>query len=125
MFSNVSYDFVGSDFKDVEMNCLGKWSALSDEDDVSLFDCESRGTVSGDVSVSFFVSVVFGDVVKVVTSDDDGSLHFGGDDDTFKNFSSDGDIASEGTFFIDVVSFDGFLGGFESESWIFVVPDTG
>ena len=81
--------------------------------------------MSGDISVSFFVSVVFGDVVKVVTSDDDGSLHFVGDDDTFEYFSSYGDIASEGTFFIDVVSFDGFFGSFESKSCIFVVPDTG
>ena len=125
MFSDVSDDFVGSDLEDVEMDGFGEGSAFSDDGDVSDLDIESGRAVSGDVSVSFFVSVVFGDVVKVVTSDDDGSLHFGGDDDTFKNFSSDGDIASEGTFFIDVVSFDGFLGGFESESWIFVVPDTG
>ena len=124
MFSNVSYDFVGSDFKDVEMNCLGKWSALSDEDDVSLFDCESRGTVSGDVSVSFFVSVVFGNIVKIISSDNYSSLHFGWDYDTLQDLSSDGDIGGEWTFFINVIRLDGFFGSFKVESDILIVSDS-
>ena len=80
--------------------------------------------MSSDVSVSFFISVIFGDVVEVVPSDDNGSLHFGGDDDSLQNFASDGDIAGEGTFFINVVAFDGFFGCSESKSHVFVVPDT-
>ena len=77
-----------------------------------------------DVPVSFFVTVIFGDVVEVVSSDDNGPLHFGGDDDSLEDFASDGDVAGEGAFLIDVVSFDGLFGGFESEAYVFVVPDT-
>ena len=33
--------------------------------------------MGGDVSVSFLISVVFGDVVKIISSDNYGSLHFG------------------------------------------------
>ena len=67
-----------------------------------------------DVSVSFLVSVVFGDVMKIISSDDDSSLHFCGDDNSLEDFSSDGDVAGEGTFLIDVVAFDGLFGSFES-----------
>lgn len=75
--------------------------------------------------MSFFVSVVFGDIVKVIFADDDGSLHFGGNDDSLQDFASDGHTAGEGAFLIDVVALDGFLGGSEVETNIFVVPHTG
>ena len=45
--------------------------------------------MSWKVSVSLLVSVVFGDVVEVIPSDDDGSLHLGGNNDSFKYFASD------------------------------------
>ena len=76
-----------------------------------------------DVSVSLLVSVVLRNVVQVISSDDDGSLHFGGDDNTLENLSSDRYAASERTFLIDVVSFNGFLGSFEAEPDAFEVPD--
>jgi hypothetical protein len=74
--------------------------------------------------VSFFISIVFGDIVEVISSDDDGSLHFGGDADTLEDSSSDGDVACEGAFLIDVGGFDGFLGSSESESDVLEVSDT-
>ena len=80
--------------------------------------------MSRDVSVSLLVSVVFGNVVKVISSDDDGSGHFGGDDDSLKDLSTNADVAGEGTFLIDVVSFDGLLGSLEAETNIFVIPHT-
>jgi hypothetical protein len=76
------------------------------------------------VSVSFFVSVVFGDIVKIIFADNDGALHFGGDNDSLKDFASDCYTTGEGAFLIDVVALDGFLGGSEVETNIFVVPYT-
>jgi len=38
LFSDVSDNFVRSDFKDVEADCLAKWSALSNKDDITFFD---------------------------------------------------------------------------------------
>ncbi len=35
-----------------------------------------------DVSVSLFISVVLLDIVKIISSNDDGSVHFCGDDNT-------------------------------------------
>lgn len=66
-----------------------------------------------DVAVSLFVPVVFGDVMKVVSSDDDGSLHLSADDDSLQYFSTNGDTTSEGTLLIDVCAFNSFLGCFE------------
>jgi len=40
------------------------------------------------------------------------------------NLSSDGDVGSERAFLINVCSIDGFLGGLETESNVFVVSDT-
>ena len=75
--------------------------------------------------MSFFVSIVFGDVVEVISSDDDGSLHFGGDADTLEDSSSNGDVAGEGTFLINVGGFDGLFGSSESESDVLEISDTG
>ncbi len=55
------------------------------------------------ISMSLFVSVVFGDVMQVISPDDNSALHLGRDDDSLKNFASNGDSRGEGTFFIDVV----------------------
>ena len=74
--------------------------------------------------MSFFISIVFRDIVKIVSSDDNGSLHFGGDADAFQDSASDGDVAGEGAFLIDVSGFDGLFGSFESKSDVFEIPDT-
>ena len=76
-----------------------------------------------DIPVPFLVSVIFGNIMKIISSDDNGPLHFGGDDNTLENFASDGDIAGEGALFVDVLGLDGFLGGSEAESNVFVVSD--
>ena len=112
------------DLEDVETDSLGEGSALTDQSDVSDLDVESGGAVGVDVFVSLLVPVVFGDVVQVVTSDDEGSLHLGGEDDALEDTTSDGDVAGEGAFLIDVGALDGFLGGFEVETYVLVVSDS-
>lgn len=68
------------------MNWYVLWylPALTSNEDITFLDGESGGDVNGDVSVSLFVSVVFSDVVEVISSDDDGSVHLGGNDQTPK-----------------------------------------
>ena len=112
------------DFQDVETDGLADRSAFTNDDNITFLDGEGWWAVDWDVSVSFFVSIVFRDVVKVISSDDDGSLHFGWDADTLKDSSSDGDVAGEGAFLIDVGRFDGFLGSSESKSDVLEIPDT-
>jgi hypothetical protein len=71
------------DLDDVEADGLGEGFALANSDDVTLLDSgESGGAVSGEVLVSLLESVVLGDVVEVISSDDDGSSHLGRSDNT-------------------------------------------
>ncbi len=74
--------------------------------------------------MSLFVSVVLGNVVKVISSDNDGSLHFSGDANTLEDSASDGDVAGEGAFLIDVSGFDGLFGSSEPKSDVLEIPDT-
>ena len=96
----MAYSEVGQNSQDVESNSLGERSALANGDLVSDFDSESGRAVDGQVLVSFLVSPVLGDEVQVVPSDDDGSVHLGGLDDTSQDSSSDGDVTGEGALLV-------------------------
>ena len=75
--------FLGVNLDNVEADGLGKRSALANGHGVTLLNTgESGGAVSGDVLVSLLESVVLLDVVQVVSSDNDGSLHLGRNNDT-------------------------------------------
>ena len=69
-----------------------------------------------DVTVTFFVTSVLGDVVEVITTDDNGAFHLAGDHKTFKDTSSNGHVSGKGAFFIHVVTFDGGLWCFKSKT---------
>lgn len=58
------------------------------------------------VSVSLFKTIVFPDIMKIVAANHNGPLHFHLDDNTTKNSPSNGNVASERTFLIDVCSFN-------------------
>ena len=77
MFSNVTHDFVGDDFQHIEVDGLGEGSALPDHHNISFLYGESGGAVHWDVSMSLLISVVFGDIVEIVASDNNGPLHLG------------------------------------------------
>ena len=74
---------LGVNLDNVEADCLGERSALANGNDVTLLNTgESGGTVSSDVLVSLLESVVLLDVVEVISSYNDGSLHLGRNDDS-------------------------------------------
>jgi len=62
--------------------------------------------VDWDISVSLLISVVFRNIVEIVPSDDDGSLHFSGDHDTLEKLAADGDVGGEGALLINVGGFN-------------------
>lgn len=83
--SNVTFDSLLLNSNDVESHGLGKWSALADGDNISgLGSAEAWGAMSWEVVMSLFESIVFLDIVKVISSENDGSAHFGGKDNTPK-----------------------------------------
>ena len=91
--------FVGDD---VESNSLRKRTALTDSYDISILHTKGGRAVGGNVLVSLLVTAVLSDVVQVVSSDDDGSLHLGGDDLPLEDSSTDGNISGEGTLLVNV-----------------------
>lgn len=105
-----------SNLQDVESNSLRKRSALTNDNNVTLLDTESWGNVSSDVLVSLLVSVVFWNKVEVVSSDDDSSVHFGGNNSSGQNLTSDGDVTDEWTLLVNVRTLDGRLRGLEAQT---------
>ena len=79
---HVSFDFLWFNFQDIESDCLWEGSALSYSHYISFLDSESRGTVNGKVSVSLFESVILLNIVKIISSDDNCSLHLSRYDDS-------------------------------------------
>ena len=65
--------------------------------------------MGGNVLVAFLVTVVLWHKVKIITTNDDGAFHLGAHDGAGDDASTDGDIASEGAFFINVYATDGLL----------------
>ena len=66
--------------------------------------------------MSLLESVVLGDVVQVISSQDHGSGHLGGKDNTLEDSSSDGDIGGEWALVVDIVSFNCSSWGLEAYS---------
>lgn len=124
MLSDVSDNSVLFDTEDVEVNSLGEWSALSDGNDVTFLNSETRRAVGDDVSVSLLISVILFDVVEIVSSDNESVLHLVGDDHGSKDFSSNADIASEWTLLVNIVSLDGLFGSFESKTDVSEISDS-
>jgi hypothetical protein len=83
--------------ENIESNSLGKGSALADGDNVTLANvAETRRAVHWQVAMSLLESSVFRNVVQVISTDDNGSLHLVGDNHALKDTATDGNVASEG-----------------------------
>jgi hypothetical protein len=61
--------------EDVESDCLGEGSALTNHDLVTGFDTESRGDMSSEVLVSLLITRVLGDEVEILSADDQGTCN--------------------------------------------------
>ncbi len=72
--------------------------------------------MSSKILVSLFISVVFLDIMKIISSYDDCSLHFHALYNATENTSSDAYVTSEGAFLINVCAFNGFSWGFEPKT---------
>lgn len=75
---------------------------------------ESRGNVSRDVLVTLLITVILGNVMKIITTDNEGTLHLGGGNNTSKDTTLDVNLTDEGTLLIDISTGLSFLGGLET-----------
>lgn len=81
-------------------NRLAQRPALSNGNLVTLLNTESRGNVGRYVLMALLVTVVLGNVVEVVSPDNEGSVHLGGDDGAGQDTATDGDKTSERTLLV-------------------------
>lgn len=79
---------------------LAQGTALSNGNLVTLLNTEGRGDVSSQVLVALLVTVVLGDVVKVLATDDQSTVHLGGNDGTGQDTATDRDTTSEGALLV-------------------------
>lgn len=100
----------------IETDRLGKRTALTDGDDISVLDRECRRAMSGNILVSLFKATVFSNVVQVVSADNDCSLHLGGDDLSLEDSSANRDISREWTFLVNVRILKGRIGGLDTQT---------
>jgi hypothetical protein len=114
LFLDTTDDGIGDNLEDVEPDSLRDGSTLAEDNDVSFLDLEARRDMDGEVAMSLGESVILLDVVEIVSSDDDGSVHLARDDHSLEDLASDRDIAGERTLLIHIDSIDGLLGGLES-----------
>jgi hypothetical protein len=98
--------------------------ALAKSHNISLVDREGRRQMSSNVGVSLLKTMVLGDVVQIIATDDDSSLHLGGDHKTTNDSATNGDISSEGALLVNVVAINGFLGGLEAQTNVLVVANS-
>ena len=113
--SNITFNSLLLDSQYVESDSLGEGSALTNSNDITDSSSgESGGEMGGHVLVSLLESVVLLDVVKVISSENDGSGHFVGKYNTLEESASDGNWGSERTLVVDVFSGDSLLGSFEA-----------
>ena len=104
--------------------------ALTNRHDITLLHIETRRTVSRDVTMSLFVTnrhlntsilpSVLLDITEIVTTNNDGALHLGGNHQTLQNSSTNGNRGSERTLLIDVLSVNSSLRGLDAQTHISV-----
>ena len=83
---------------------------------------EARRHVNGHILVAFFESVVFLDVVQVISTDNDSPVHLHLSDDTSEDATTDGHFTGEGALLVNVVSILGLIGDLESQTRVAEKP---
>lgn len=69
-----------------------------------------------DVTMTLLKTLVFANPMEIITTDDDGFPHLGGDNNATKQSAANGNISGEGTLLIDVSAVNGFAWGLDAES---------
>lgn len=109
--------------EDVETDGLSKGTALTNGNGVTFLNTESGGDVSSKGTVTLLETVVLGDVVHVITADNESTLHLESTDNTLEDATTNGDIRGERALLVNVRTKDSGLGGLEAKANALVVAD--
>lgn len=85
MFSGVSDNVIGLNLQDVESDSFGQRSALAGNNDITFLDFEARGDMARDIFMSFLETLIFLHVVEIISTDNKGVSHLGGNYHTPRN----------------------------------------
>lgn len=100
----------------VELNRLGQRTALPNSHNITLLHRKARTAMSMNVLVTLLKTTVLGNVMKVIPTNDNGPLHFGRNDQSLEDLSTNGDISRKRTLLVNVVALNGGIGGFDTET---------
>jgi hypothetical protein len=78
--------------------------------------------VCSNVGVTLLITLVFLNVMEVISAHNDGSVHLGALNLATKDTAADRDVSSEWALLIDVVTLNSLLGGLETETDRFIPP---
>ena len=71
----ISSDRARLEGDDVEVDGLAQWAAFTDLDDITLLENKGRAAVSRDLGVPLLETLVLGNPVKVVATNNDCAAH--------------------------------------------------
>ena len=111
----------GDVLKDVVADSLRQRTALTNNDFITDLRLEARTAVYREVLVAMHVALILLDIVKIVTTDNDGALAGGRVNDTTHKTTTDRDVSSEGALLVDVLTVHGGLRSFEAETNVLCV----
>ena len=75
-----SDDVVGDNFQYIKSDGLSQWSALTSDNNVAFLDPKTWRNVTSNVRVSFLKSIVFFNIMKIISPHNNCIFHFCGDD---------------------------------------------
>ena len=106
--------------QNVVLNGLGERTALTNGHTITLLNREAGRAVDSHGGMTLLVPVVLGDVVQVITTDDDGALHLSGADDAGEDATTDADVRGERALLVDVSAVDSGLRSAEAKTDLLV-----
>mmetsp|Transcript_3150 Transcript_3150/g.6705 ORF Transcript_3150/g.6705 Transcript_3150/m.6705 type:complete len:230 (+) Transcript_3150:406-1095(+) len=104
---------------DVKLNSLRQRTTLSNCNDITFLHWESRTAMGMDIFVPLLETTILRNVVKVIPTNDNGALHFGGNNKPLDDLSTDRHISSKGAFLVNVSSLDCGVRSFDAETNVF------
>jgi hypothetical protein len=119
--SDIAFDSLLLNSDNIESDGLSNWSALADGDDITGSDSwESWRDMGWEVVMSLLEPVVLLDVMEVISSEDNGSVHLVGENNTLKDSTTDGDVGGEWALVVNIVALNGSLWGLEAKADLLV-----
>lgn len=94
-----------SHLQHVKPHCLWQRPALANDDIISLLHTEAWWHMSRNVGMPLLISLVFLNIMKIITSNNYSPRHLGTVASTGENATPDGDIAGERAFLINISSY--------------------